>query len=328
VLLAPDRPPLEFLETGIHTRCVLSNRLRGAVDIVAAVLLALAPGAAAAHAAQGQGASPNLAAALASPCSMITLDEAQTILGDPGMQPARATLGIVPTCEYSDNGFTHQVDVSIYTAATARSLATPSAPVFSALGSEAYCDPRTVQGGDQANLYAAIDANDALQVIEQQGFLTCAVVGQFAQTALGRLATGLSTSPSETPPPVQGGALDNAMAYPCSIVTTDEAMAIFGVAMQTTQSMGADNPSCQWHGTGMIVSASIYTDTIAAAKASLTTAQPVTGLGAEAYCSSGSGPASLTVDIDGSHYLGIFGVQGQVTCAQEQQFARTALPRL
>jgi hypothetical protein len=260
---------------------------------------------------------------------MVTQAEAQTLLGDPGMQPALSTLGIVPTCEFKDNGFTHQVDLSIFATAAAKSLAPPTAPPLPGLGFEAYCDPRTSQGGDQANLYAAIDATDTLQVVEQQGFLSCSVAGQFAQKALARISSGtLAPPPDATPPAVAGGTLDNAMAYPCSIVTTDEAGAIFGTPMQTTQSMGADNPSCQWHGAGTVVSASIYTDTVADSQSTLTSAQPVTNLGAEAYCSSGSGPAALTVAIDAGHYLGVFGVQGQVTCAQVEQFAQAALPRL
>ncbi len=286
--------------------------------------VAMWPGSAAA-----QGApSPALAAALANPCSLVSQTEAQGFLGDPGMLPPQSSTGVVPMCAYADNGGNHLVQLSIYNTSSVRGLSSPDAQPVAGLNVENYCDPHTSSGGDVADLHAAIDSVYTLQVVEEQGFLTCDVAAEFAQAALGRLASGDLATLVATSPPVAGGLLDNAMAYPCSIVTTDEASAIFGVAMQTTASPGADNPACQWHGGNVVVSVSIYSDGVGAGEQDIGPSTPVTGLGTEAACNATNSSGELVVAIDNGHYLGVTGILGNVTCAQEQQFAQIALTRL
>jgi hypothetical protein len=308
------RPVFQPLRTE-HGRLALSAT-------AAFVALMVAP-----IAAWGQSAA--LTAAMANPCSLITLDEAQALLGNLPMQPTTSFSGVAPRCNYKDANGNHSIDVAIYTDTVSGVSDTLSAAdPYNGLGAEAYCNPRD----GRANLIVAIDAGDTLQVIEQQSDMTCDQAAQFAQTALGRLTSGSLAPAAATPPPVSGDLLTNAMAYPCSIVTVDEAGAIFGTAIQTTQPPGTPNPFCSWHGSGfgsVSINATIYMGDVASGEAAIAPTTPVSGLGAEAVCNPNDGSANLVVAIDANHFLAI-AAQGQanVTCDQEQQFAQKALTRL
>jgi hypothetical protein len=300
-----------------------------------AVALALAPLAAA------QTADP-FQAALAAPCSLITLSEVQALIGNPPMLPATPTINAglqTSSCQYvndysvtADPKTKHTIEVSIY-ASPASVLRDPIKDLpFGGLGVDAYCDPRFDGTADQGFLLVAIDASHTLEVAEQGGWLTCDQVAQFAQIALGRLSSG-SLAASPTPPPVSADRLTNAMAYPCSIVTADEASTIFGGTMQTSlPPIGQpQNPSCTWHNGNVSIIGQIYSQPEEIAENNIGAFQTLNGPGGvQADCSTpGLGQFILITAIDSNHYLSVVeAVPGPATCDQGFQFALKALPRL
>jgi hypothetical protein len=297
--------------------------------------LAVAPPAAA------QNADP-FRAALAAPCALITLAEVQALIGNPPMLPATPTINPdlqTSSCQYAndypltaDPKTKHTIEVSLYGSAASILRDPIKDPPYGGLGIEAYCDPRFDGTADQGFLLVAIDGGHTLEVAEQGGWLTCDQVAQFAQIALGRLNSG-SLVASPTPPPVSADLLTNAMAYPCSIVTADEASAIFGGTMETSlPPIGQPkNPFCTWHNGMVSIIGQIYSEPEEIGENDIGAFQTLTGPGGvEADCSTpGPGQMILITAIDANHYLSVVeAVPGGATCDQALQFALKALPRL
>jgi len=281
-------------------------------------------------------------AALAAPCSLITLQEVQALIGNPPMLPATPNINTdlqTSSCQYAndypvtaDPKTKHTIEVTIYGSAVSTLRDSVKDPPFNGLGVEAYCDPRFDGTADQGFLLAAIDAGHTIEVAEQGGWMTCDQVAQFAQIALSRLSSG-SLVASPTPPPASADVLTNAMAYPCSIVTADEASAIFGGTMETSlPPIGQpQNPFCTWHNGTVSIIGQIYSQPEEIGENDIGAFQTLTGPGGvEADCSTpGPGQFILITAIDANHYLSVVeAVPGQATCDQAFQFALTALPRL
>src|SRR5260370_3685947 len=88
--------------------------------------------------------------------------------------------------------------------------------------------------------------------------------GQGVQPAQNALAgfNGGSMAAAPRPPPVSADLLTNAMAYPCSIVTAEEASAIFGGTVETSlPPIGQPkNPFCTWHNGSVQIVGQIFSD--------------------------------------------------------------------
>jgi hypothetical protein len=315
------------------------------------VALALTPLAAA----QTSGA---VQAALADPCSLISLQEVQALIGNPPMLPATPNVSAdlqVASCQYAndypltaDPKTKHTIVVTIYSAPIAvlkggmlwpdqnpagdHQLTDQGTQQVTSLGAEAYCNPRPDTLGDKAGLMVAIVGDHTLDVTEQSGVMSCDQVAQLAQVALSRLNSG-SLAASPTPPPVSPDRLTNALAYPCSIVTVDEAAAIFGGTMETSlPPIGQpQNPFCTWHNGTVTIIGQIYSDPVDTGEKEIGTFQTLTGPGGVAADCSTPAPGQfiLITAIDTNHYLSVVAaVPGPATCDQAFQFALKALPRL